>query len=937
MTELERPRAGLLERAEAQERVDALIEQTRAGDGGVLAIRADAGLGKSALLDAVADQARAAGFMVLRSRGDQLELELAFSVVRQLLGAAVRNPSVQDGVLEGPAVLAAPALGLPAPAGQSVPADPLAQALHGLHWLCLDLGERRGPLLLTVDDAHWADVASLRFLAYLARRLAGAPVGLAVAFRAPDGDRAALLAALGGPLLLQPLSEAAAAELVRRHRPDADDEVCGECHAASGGNPFLLTELAVELRDRRAGLVTMDEHGEGTISPMARAVSRRVDRLGAGARRLAEAIALFEDGAPLRRAASIAQLEPAEAATLADSLAQSLVIGDERPLIFRHPLLREAVLADLPPARRAHDHGRIADLLAAEDADAEAIAGHLLLAEPAGRTDWAEALVTAADRAAAAGAPDVALRLLDRASAEPPPPDRRLAVRHRHGLAELAMGAPTSADTLLDVLRASSDPAQRLQVIFPLAHAMAMAGRFAEIVPLLEAEAQGMQAIDPDVALRLRGEAFWIAWQDVSLRDDAWRLLGELDTDGRGETLAERIALAYRAHAALATLRPVDEIVPLALAAAEDGVLPGHGLEAGAPMSYAATALGVCDRLGDARQVLAVAERAFRSRGELIGIPMAQAQLAWIELLAGDLAAAEAAARLAVAALETQPPQHLGRPWAQAMLAQALLERGDVAGAVEAAGEDDPGEATSFAVTLLATRGEVRAAAGRLDEALDDLRRAAAWCESKGIGEPVGEEICRRRELALALLRAGEQEEAGTIAGSVLAQARQVGAPRLVGESLRAQALVVGGEEGVAQLRETVEILAASPGRLAEAKGLVELGAALRRANQRAEARDPLRRGLDLARRCGAVGLAQRAETELRATGARPRRLQLTGVEALTPSELRVACLAAAGRTNREIAQELFVTLRTVEGHLSNAFRKLDVGSRSELPGALGT
>jgi DNA-binding CsgD family transcriptional regulator len=270
------------------------------------------------------------------------------------------------------------------------------------------------------------------------------------------------------------------------------------------------------------------------------------------------------------------------------------------------------------------------------------------------------------------------------------------------------------------------------------------------------------------------------------------------------------------------------------------------------------------------------------------------------------------------------------------MLVRALLERGDVVGAVEAAGEEDPGEDTSFMVTLLAARGEARAAAGRLDEGLDDLRRAAAWCERKALGEPVGEEIFRRRELALALQRAGEQEEARAIAALALAQARQVGAPRLLGESLRAHALVVGGADGLAQLHEAVEILAGSPGRLADAKALVDLGAALRRANLRADARDPLRRGLDLARRCGATGLAQRAETELRATGAKPRRLQLTGVESLTPSELRVAHLAAAGRTNREIAQELFVTLRTVEGHLSNAFRKLDVSSRSELAGALG-
>lgn len=923
--------AGLLERDDARERAAALVDEVVGGSGGVLRIEADAGFGKTAVLDAVAEHAREVGCVVLRSSGDQLELELAFALVRQLLGPALRDPAARDELLSGPAAFAAPALGVPVPGGQAAPADPPAQTLHGLHWLCLDLAERAGPLLLAIDDAHWADVASLRFVAYLARRLVGAPVALAVAARPVGGERAALLTALGSPLRLPPLTEAAAGTIVRRHRPDAGDVLCRECQAAAGGNPFLLTELAVELRERGAVEALADRHGDGR-TPMARAVARRLDRVGADARRLAEAIALFEEGATLRHAAAIAALELPAAAELADTLTQSLVLCPGPRLAFRHPLLRSVVLDEIPPMRRARDHGRIADLLAADGAEPGRIAAHLVGAEPAGREERAAVLVAAADRAAAAGASDVALALLERAVAEPPPADQRAAVRRRLGMAQLAIGRPESADTLRAVLDEAVQPSQRLAAIFPLAHAMAMSGRFADVVPLLEAEADRREREDRDLALRLRCEAFWLAWQDDALREDAWRLLQRLDFGGRGTTLAQRMALAYRAHAALLTLQPADAIAGLAIAAVGDGVLPRHGLEAGAPMSFAVTVLGACDRLDDARSVLGVAERAFRGRGELIGIPMAQAQLAWVELLAGDLAAAESAARLAIAALQTQPPDHLGAPWGRAMLALALTARGDVPGAVAAAGEDDPGEATSFAVTLLAARGEARVAAGRLVDGIADLERAAGWCERKQFGEPVGEEVCRRRELALALHRAGREEEARALAGRALDQARRVGASRLVGESLRTHALVAAGGPAIAELEEAVALLASSPARLAEARAQVELGAALRRANHRAAARDPLRRGLDLALHCGAVGLARRAETELRATGAKPRRLELTGVAALTPSERRVAQLAAGGATNREIAQELFVTLRTVEGHLSNTFRKLDVSSRGELP-----
>jgi DNA-binding CsgD family transcriptional regulator len=147
--------------------------------------------------------------------------------------------------------------------------------------------------------------------------------------------------------------------------------------------------------------------------------------------------------------------------------------------------------------------------------------------------------------------------------------------------------------------------------------------------------------------------------------------------------------------------------------------------------------------------------------------------------------------------------------------------------------------------------------------------------------------------------------------------------------------LVEGERAGIERLREAVAVLAESPARLEHARALVDLGAALRRARERREAREPLRRGLDLAHDCGALALVERARTELQAAGARPRRIQLTGVDALTPSERRIATMAAQGLTNREIAQALFVTLRTIETHLGHAYHKLGIRSREELRDAL--
>jgi DNA-binding NarL/FixJ family response regulator len=193
-----------------------------------------------------------------------------------------------------------------------------------------------------------------------------------------------------------------------------------------------------------------------------------------------------------------------------------------------------------------------------------------------------------------------------------------------------------------------------------------------------------------------------------------------------------------------------------------------------------------------------------------------------------------------------------------------------------------------------------------------------------------------RSHLALALLGLGRRDEALELVREEVELARDWGSPRPIGVALRVRGLAEGGAEGIEMLRESVAVLEGSSARLELARSLVELGAALRRSNQGAEARELLREGLDFAIRSGARPLVERAEQELAATGARPRRLLLSGVESLTASERRVARFAAEGLSNKDIAQALFVTTKTVEVHLGNVYRKLGIGSRTELPQALG-
>jgi DNA-binding CsgD family transcriptional regulator len=263
-----------------------------------------------------------------------------------------------------------------------------------------------------------------------------------------------------------------------------------------------------------------------------------------------------------------------------------------------------------------------------------------------------------------------------------------------------------------------------------------------------------------------------------------------------------------------------------------------------------------------------------------------------------------------------------------------LLDRGEVDDAeryLERSGMADRevGQAIAFDA-LVHARARLRVARGDLDGARADLVRVVPrrvrWNTYPTLVPPV---------LVAPQLVADDRDAARARVDRTLREARVWGTPRAIGMALRAAGLLEGGGRALELLEESVSVLEASPARLEYARALVDLGAALRRGNRRAAARDPLRRALDVADACGARPLVERARHELRAAGGRPRRPRISGVESLTASERRVAMMAAEGQSNPEIAQALFVTKKTVEAHLGSVYRKLDIGSRTQLAAAL--
>jgi DNA-binding CsgD family transcriptional regulator len=942
---------GLFEREGELARVDALLAAARAGGGGVLLVTGPAGIGKTALLGAARERASQAGMRVLAGRGGELESGFSFGVARQLFEPLLAGAGAaeREALLAGAARRALIALDSQADAAELAGNEPPFGVMHGLYWLAVNASEA-GPVLVAVDDLHWADQASVRFLLYLADRLSGLPVALVLSWRAADvQDDADPLARLeqiaaSSMVSLAPLSRRGVRTLLTQEFGIAPAEpFAAACHAVTGGNAFLLRELLQQLRADRIGPGEEAAALVGVLGPrsVARAVALRVARLGPAAGELARAAAVFGDGAELRHAAALARVGLADAAAAADGLAGIGVFEPGTPLRFVHPIVRTAVYEDIPLAGRGLRHAEAARLLAAEGADLDAICAHLMACEPAGSPEVVERLRSAAARALGRGAPEGAAGYLRRALAETADVRLHAELSHELGWAEKVLGDPAAADHLLESLRLTRDPVARAAIAPDLAELLVLSGQWDAGAALIrealgELADRGVQPGEPSPAAVARLQAWWagLAAYDPRLVDEFDRRLGEMRATARGSDVASRMlagllvgVLAWRGERGAGVLALLDHALDrgrLVARVDSDPLMAAQALFA--PMFL--------DQLERAEELAVQLIALSRSRGSVLGLVIASCVHAATTARRGDLVDTETDVR-AVMEIAMEHGMAFAIPSALYFGIDALIERpglddvAELAGAIALPPDFDQ---TASGALLRKVRGRLALAAADLRTARAELRAAGDIFEALHLLNPSASSW--RSALALAVA-AEDPAEARRLVGSELEDARRAGLLRPAGIALRARGLLEGGDGGLRDLREAAELLAESGARLEHARALVELGAALRRANQRSAAREPLRTGLDLAQRCGATRLAQRARAELIAAGARPRRGAVTGLEALTASERRVAELAAAGMSNPEIAQALFITLNTVEGHLRRAYQKLSIRSRGQLPAAL--
>ncbi|KUF14362.1 ATP-binding protein [Streptomyces silvensis] len=841
--------------------------------GGLLVFSGEAGIGKTALLAEARRIARDRSAAVWVARGGETVKEVPFKVVRQLLQPALISltPEETREYLGDWYDIAGPALGITEP-GSGRP-DPQA-VCDGLVDVVTRLARVHWPLVLIVDDAHWADQETLRWLAAFAEKLDDLPVLLVVGHRPGEagGDSAVHLAAVRSAArpatVLQALTPDAAAGLTRATLGEhADAPFCREVWAVTGGNPYESVELLAKVQDSEIEPVESSAAALRDLNRSARGrgLVDRIQELGTDVAQFVRAAAILGSSFSVELAASLIPMPLAVAERCAERLAAArIVTGGETGLEFVHPLIASEVYRSMPPATRTAFHGRAAWAVMDSGRGAAAASPHLLEVIPDDDPELVTQLRQAATEHLATGAPDAARRCLERALREPPRPGVHARVLYELGCATLLTSPATTVRHLREALSLTGlGPELRVDAVCRLSQALVHNDELGEGLRVIDEEAARL----PDGTARLRLQAVHFMWEGIHA--------GEEDAPGRSRRLAalagpltgrdnaERALLILRAFDAMTRGENAEEVVELCDRALVNGRLaPGLGwtdtewsfelrLMLGSSYAFA-------DRLDRAESLFSEAVKAYESAGWSGGhLALAHAFLGYVHRRRGRLRDAEKSLRESLRLADRVGQGGLPMHWeAASMLIDTLLARGHAEEAKAVAdryGFAPPSASTIYVPDAMSVRGRLLLALGHTEDGLNELEATAKALTARGQYNTV------LAPWAYDLARALAHEDprrAADLVGDARVQAERFGTDTAIGEAVRCAAGLASGTRAVALYAKAVTYLEASPCAYEHAVARVEYGIA-------AGDVDAVQHGLALARACGADGLAARAEREL--------------------------------------------------------------------------
>ena len=893
----------------------ALLARVAVGRSAIVTMTGELGVGKSVLLETTAELARSMGFAVAVGHGARLETHLDGGVIRQL----------------------ADDLG-----GQDVDLRPdRVSSLEAFYRLVRQAAEKR-PVLIVVDDIHVTDIWSMRSMAYLRRRTTDQPVLIMLGSTTghPPAGEVSLQELTGTSaetVVLGGLGVHGVAELLKEafSAPVHADLVTASLDVTKG-NPFLLHCMLGALRARfggEIGAVTPDEVREVGAPDLGEQLRVRLRPLP-GCAETVRAVAVLGDEASVNMIAAMSGVDHAQALRGMDSLVRLRILDNSHAVSFRHPFVRNSVLQDLPVATRAADHARAARLLADADAPNARIAAHLLEARGI-RIAWGLDVLRHAARAAAHdGKLALAADLLDRVLAEPLSSDERLAVQlelvHVDFLGDSAKGMARLREALAHADDVRSAVGQAVTML--LRACTAHEARLALSIGLQVQSRLSSQ--EKDELWELRAICYLVAaGNDLGLALRASLFTDELESEKPDaprlrqlHSVIMSLGHALRGDSALEAVRYADEalagdrmdvfVQPFVFTLSTCFLVDAPELSDKFRRMIGSTSEPHDLHLRKGTVVSLAHGMDFLASGELI---RAKTFLKWQMRLFEELGSVQdCPMAILCAARLTEVLVDLGR----ADEARDMLVRSEFTGELPELFQHN---------LVLYSRGKLKLALHDAEGALADLLECGRRLEASAVDSPA---VIPWRALAVrAYLALGQREPAAALAKEDHEMARQWGTPRALGTALLSVGLSADDEEaGTKALLKATEFLAESTAKLQLAEAFFELGAHLRRRGHPERAIPHLRRAVELSAKCESQPLIRLAGDELRA--CEPVTAEGT-VHGLTKQETRVAGMAAQGLTNRQIAEALFLTRRTVELHLSGAYRKLGITGRTDLAEAL--